>query len=77
MAARLLLYRAQLPRSNSHEMAKLSDRLTQEVWDPSNSEALLNRAADLVNKVAHGNFHRDEIRTQPFTENVKAACAGG
>lgn len=75
MAARLLMHSKQLPRPNSHEMARLSERLTAAIWDPVNSDSTLRRASEIVHAVAEGNFHRDQIRTQPFTEKVKAACA--
>jgi hypothetical protein len=74
MAARLLLHPGALPRSNSHEMARLGARLTDEIWKPGTSDELLVNAAKLVDATAAGNFHRDHIRTQPFTEAVKKAC---
>ncbi|MEF8700563.1 MAG: AIPR family protein [Candidatus Accumulibacter sp. UW20] len=74
MAARLLMHSAPLPRSNSHDMARLSERLTGAIWDPAKSDTTLRLAAEIVHEVAEGNFHRDQIRTQPFTEKVKAAC---
>jgi hypothetical protein len=74
MAARLLVHSAALPRSNSHEMARLSERLWMSIWDAASSDQLLQKAAGIVHDVAKGNFHRDQIRTEPFTKAVKAAC---
>lgn len=74
MAARLLLHPGALPRTNSHEMARLGARLTDEIWKPETSDELLVKAANVVDATAAGNFHRDHIRTQPFTEAVKEAC---
>ena len=74
MAARLLEFSSNLPRSNSHEMARLSERLWAKMWDTSKSDALLQRAAKVVHDVAEGDFHRDHVRTEPFTTLVKAAC---
>jgi hypothetical protein len=74
MAARLLLHPGPLPRTNSHEMTRLGARLTDEIWKPGTSDELLVKAARIVDATAAGNFHRDHIRTQPFTEAVKKAC---
>ncbi len=75
LAARLLLHPGPLPRSNSHDMGRLGSRLTDEIWKPGTSDELLSKAAQIVDATAGGNFHRDHIRTQPFTELVKKACA--
>jgi len=77
MAARLLEFSSGLPRSNSHDMARLSERLWTSIWDTLRSDALLQRAAKIVYDVAKGDFHRDQVRTEPFTKSVKAACVGG
>jgi AIPR protein len=74
MATRLLLHAGALPRSNSHEMSRLGDRLAAAIWVANTSDAVLSNAARLVDETAGGNFHRDHIRTQPFTEAVRAAC---
>lgn len=74
MAAKLLLHKGAVPRANSHDMARLGERLIAEIWKPDVSDATLARAAEIVDAIAGGNFHRDHIRTQPFTEAVKAAC---
>jgi hypothetical protein len=74
MAARLLEKSSPPPKANSHEMGRYCDDLLKTVWDTRKSEALYERAAQIVGKVAKGNFHRDRIRTQPFTEAVKKKC---
>jgi len=74
MAIRLLLHQGVMPRSNSHDMARLAERMTATLMDSGTSDSLISRAAAIVDSVVGGNFHRDHIRTQPFTEQVKAAC---
>lgn len=74
MAARLLEAPGPIPRANSHEMARLSEKLWATVWDAPKYDALLQKAAAIVHEVAKGDFHRDQIRTEPFTKLVKAAC---
>jgi hypothetical protein len=72
MTARLLLDKRPLPRYNSKDMARYcDDALT--VWNSWYAEDLLQLAADVVNMISGGNLHRDHIRTQPFTESLKAA----
>jgi len=73
MAARLLAHAGALPKANSHEMGRLGERLATEIWDATKGDALLANAAGVVEAVAKGNFQRDHVRTQPFTEAVKAA----
>ena len=75
LAARLLVQPRDPPRSNSREMEKFCEPLIQSIWNPGSAEQLLGDAASVVNAAAAGNFHRDQIRTQPFTEKVKKMCA--
>lgn len=75
LAARLLVQPGDPPRSNSRDMEKFCGLLIKSIWDPGNAEHLLGEAASIVNAAAAGNFHRDQIRTQPFTEKVKQMCA--
>jgi len=44
------------------------------LWDVEKADALFAKAAAVVEVVAKGNFHRDYIRTQPFTESLKDEC---
>jgi hypothetical protein len=76
MAVRLMLYPGQLPRSNSHELARLSESLWKRIWDSGDSDGLLQTAAEVVNDVASGDFHRDKIRTEPFTKAVRDYLVG-
>jgi hypothetical protein len=71
MAARLLVQRDSPPPTNSHAMEKYCEPLIQTMWDLSAADKLLLQAAAIVNTAAAGNFDRDQIRTQPFTEQVK------
>lgn len=75
MAARLLSQPSPVPRPNSHEMAKYCAPLISTIWDTAKAEALMGKAAEIVDAAAGGDFHRDRIRTQPFTEEVKKRCA--
>jgi hypothetical protein len=75
LAARLLAEPAAPPATNSREMQRYADRLLDEIWDPHKGEELFRQAASVVEAVAQGNFHRDHIRTEPFTEALKESCA--
>lgn len=74
MAARLLAQSSPVPRPNSHEMAKYCEPLISTIWNSVDAEALIKEAAEIVDATAGGDFHRDRIRTQPFTEEVKKRC---
>lgn len=73
-AFRLLAKPAPPPLPNSHEIERYCSQVTNILWDSAQAEALYREAAELVDRVAQGNFHRDHIRTQPFTEQLRAEC---
>jgi len=74
LAARLLASGHRPPLANSREMGRYSDELTEVFWDPARSEALFANAVRIVDAAAAGNLHRDNVRTQPFTEEVIRRC---
>ena len=74
MAIRLLSSPCRTPRSNSNEMARFCGELLEVLWNPTEAAALVRNAVDVVNDVAAGNLHRDNIRTQPFTDQVARRC---
>jgi hypothetical protein len=74
LAARLLVQPGDVPRTNSREMERFCQPLINSMWNTGQAEAILGDAAAIVNAAAAGNFHRDQIRTQPFTEKVKQMC---
>lgn len=74
LAARLLATGQQPPLPNSREMGRWSDGLIEIFWDMQRSEALFTRAVQVIDEAASGNYHRDNIRTQPFTEAVIRRC---
>lgn len=74
LAVRILSNPAALPRMNSHDMDRYCNAIMQLLWDNASSEDLFKRAADAVAEVAAGNYHRDNIRTQPFTDQIMRKC---
>lgn len=74
LATRLLGSPRRPPRPNSNEIAHFCEELLQLLWSPLEASALARRAVDVVNEVAAGNLHRDNIRTQPFTDQVSRRC---
>jgi hypothetical protein len=74
LAVRLLADPTPLGAMNSHEMERYCKRVMDVLWDSAKADALFVRAAEAVETVAGGNFHRDNIRTQPFTEKVIEFC---
>jgi len=71
LAARRLANSGALPSMNSRDMEKYCKTIADVLWDASAADALLERAAEMVSKVAKGNLDRDNIRTVPITEAIK------
>lgn len=74
LAARLLQSPDRWPPPNSREAARRADEFASALWDGPQADALFTRAVAKVDEIAQGNFHRDNIRTQPFTESLVRAC---
>jgi hypothetical protein len=74
LAMRLLGNPDKLPPMNSHEMEKYTRILMETLWDATKADELIGRAAKIVDQAAAGNFNRDNIRTEPFTQSVVTYC---
>jgi len=72
LALRLLYSTDPLPRMNSNDMRRYSEGLMELLWDDARSKQLFDQAETHVRAVAAGNLHRDNIRTEPFTNALKA-----
>ncbi|HNQ62011.1 MAG TPA: AIPR family protein [Bacteroidia bacterium] len=72
---RLLTNSTPLPRPNSHEMSRYCDSLTTVLWDDNLVRQKFLDAVAIVLQVSASNLHRDNIRTEPFTEQVRQAAA--
>ena len=70
LAMRLIANDCQLPRLNSNDMVGYCDVIKKILWKSADAESLCANAAKIVEEVAEGDFDRDNIRTQPFTEKV-------
>jgi hypothetical protein len=73
MAMRVLAAGFDMPSLTANKMEKYCEGLTSMLQNPEKSEALILSAAKIVEDVAGGEFTRDNIRTEPFTEKVLAA----
>ncbi|MGP8049797.1 MAG: AIPR family protein [Desulfobaccales bacterium] len=65
---RILVGGERLPPMNSREMARYCNILMESLWDDDALRAVFANAETHVRAVAAGNLHRDNIRTEPFTE---------
>lgn len=74
LAARLFGNPDPLPPMNSNEMEKYCEKLMGILSDQDKADALITLAANAVNSIAAGDFHRDKIRSEPFTANVLKYC---
>jgi hypothetical protein len=70
LAYRILAGGEPLPPMNSHEMERYCSGLMDSLWDDDASKAHFENAVAHVRAVAAGNLHRDNIRTEPFTEGL-------
>jgi len=71
---RLLTNQTPLPRPNSRDMARYCDTLTAVLWDDNLVRQKFVDAVAIVLQVSANNLHRDNIRTEPFTELIKQAA---
>jgi AIPR protein len=74
LATRIFANPDHLPQMNSHQMEDYSKKIMEKLWDQSNADSLIVQAAKAVDQVAAGNFHRDNIRTLPFTKAIITYC---
>lgn len=72
MAYRMLSNSDELPRRNSHEMTKYCNKIMETLWDEERYRELFRVATEVILKVENGNTSADNIRTEPFTEGVRA-----
>lgn len=59
---------------NAREMEQYCTQIRNVLSDGGKADELCARAAARVEEVADNNFHRDNIRSQPFTDKVIARC---
>jgi hypothetical protein len=71
LAARLIHSNSRLAPLNSYAVTKWATEFCEVLWDDARSRQLFQRAAEEVKEAAEGNLHRDNIRTEPFTESLK------
>ncbi|WP_164929046.1 AIPR family protein [Gloeobacter violaceus] len=74
LAARMLVNSDPLPQWNSREMERYCNPIMEILWDGVKADELMTRAAAIIDEVAADNFHRDNIRTEPFTRKVVERC---
>ena len=72
LALRLILAPSPLPRMNSHAMEKLCKVIIERLWDPVDSESLFKQAAELVMEASDSDLDSAALRTEPFTDQLKA-----
>jgi hypothetical protein len=73
LACRIIWNPSPIPRMNSNEMGRYSEQFNTVLWNDDAARELMLRAAEVVEQVAGGNFHRDNIRTETFTQALRLA----
>ena len=76
LAFRMLTQPENPPPMNSHQMEKYCQTITEILWDDDNCKDTFIKSAAHVLTVADGNLHRDNIRTEPFTNSLLATLKG-
>jgi hypothetical protein len=70
LAARCIAAPSRPPWPNSRDMERYCKTILDKLWDSTKADEILASAALVIDIVAAGNFHRDNIRTEPFTNKV-------
>lgn len=73
MVYKILASNEKQPPMNSHEMARQCLELMDGLWNDDSSRILFEKAAEIVRNEAAGNLHRDNIRTEPYTQKLLQA----
>ena len=72
LAYRILAAGDAMPRMNSRDMETYCSSLLVTLWDDDKCREIFEKAAEQVRAVAEGNLHRDNIRTEAFTNSLLA-----
>lgn len=76
LAFRLLAIPSPLPRMNSNVLGRGCASLIEILWNSAESERMFKQAAAIVLQAANGDLETAALRTEPFTDAVKAAASG-
>lgn len=75
LTVRLLAIPSPLPRMNSNAIERGCSSLIEGMWNPVESERMFKQAAAIVLAVADGDLESAALRTEPFTDALKAAAS--
>ena len=70
LALRILAAGFDMPDLRANKMEGYCEKLAAILHDTAKANAYITAAANIVADAAGGNFHRDNIRTEPFTERA-------
>jgi hypothetical protein len=70
LAVRILVAGYDMPALKANKMEQYCKKITDVLEDQNKAEEYISTAASLVATVAGDNFHRDNIRTEKFTEDI-------
>jgi len=72
LAIRILSAGYEMPAFTANKMEAYSTKIISVLQDSTQAELLIFRAAKIVDQAADGNYGRDSIRTEKFTETIVA-----
>ncbi len=70
LATRIIAFGKDVPRLNSHDMEKYCKKYCDLLWNEEDCNKLFIHSSETVRRIAHGNLHRDHIRTEAFTTEL-------
>lgn len=77
LAIRILAAGYDMPALTANKMEAYSNGITAVLQDSTKAENLILKAAKVIEQSAAGNFNRDNIRTERFTETVVNLAKAG
>lgn len=72
LAIRILIAGYDMPAFTANKMEAYSTKIISILQDSTQAELLIFKAAKIVDQAAVGNYDRDNIRTEKFTETIVA-----
>lgn len=74
LALRILVAGYEMPAFTANKMEAYSMKIISVLQDSAQAELLIAKAAKIVDQAAAGNYDRDNIRTEKFTETIVTLC---
>jgi hypothetical protein len=74
LAIRILTAGHTMPLFTANKMEQYCESIVAELKDSATAEIAIQKAVQVVDAATAGNYNRDNIRTESFTDNVRKAA---